>query len=90
MRSGRWYSCSTRLERFPGSIALTDVNGLGANEAVEALLLEAVRDPACHPSEGEGGREQFGREVEAVQQQGGIELHVRLQAPPRFVRFQQA
>ena len=71
-------------------MTFADVDGLRADDAVEALLLEAVGDPIGYPTERDSGREQLRRQVQAMQQERGVELDVVLQVATGFVFFEEA
>ena len=53
-----------------------DVFGLRADEAAVAKLFEAVGGPAEDATDRDRRREQLLRQAEAVQEQGGVKLHV--------------
>src|SRR5438132_12725977 len=67
-----------------------DVHRLRSDEAIRASLLETVSNPAGHATDREGRREERSLEAEAVEQQRGVELDIRLQAPAGFVLLEQA
>jgi len=69
----------------PLPVRLADVGRPGADEPVVLQLFETVGRPATGACDGERRREQFLRDADAVQQDGGVELDVRLQAEVRPV-----
>src|SRR5712692_3946018 len=75
--------------RKPAAVARPTVHRLRTDDAIRAPLLETVRDPTRHSADGEGGREQWHLEAEAVEKESGIELDVRLKATSGLVLLQQ-
>src|SRR5207253_6925691 len=66
------------------------MNRLRPDQAAGLFLLHAVGDPARDPADRESRREQWGFEPETVEEEGGVELDVRLQPAARFVFFKKA
>src|SRR5262245_27742064 len=67
-----------------------DVCRLRPDQSTVAQLLQAMRRPADAAADGEGRREESGRQIEAVQQQRGVELDVRVEMPVGLALAQQA
>ena len=78
------------LHRHPPPVPLPHVLRLRPDQPAVAQLLQAVRRPAGDAADGEGRREQLGRQPQAVQQQRGVELDVGVQAAVRLALAEQA
>src|SRR5712691_3964265 len=76
--------------RLPGPSTRPDVDRLGPDHAIRPTLFPTVGDPAGDPADGKGRREQRCLQPKAVQEQGGVELDVCLQAPAGFVLLEKA
>ena len=59
---------------------MPDIHLLGPVDAVLLELLEPVREPAGHTGDGEDGREQVARNAEALVDDAGVEIDVRVDA----------
>src|SRR4051794_9029855 len=73
----------------PPPIARPSIYRGRPDDPIRATLLETVRDPSRHPADGEGRREERHFEVESVQQQGRVELHICLEVTSRLVLLEQ-
>src|SRR5262249_11555344 len=76
-------------EGNPPPPPLSDVLRLRADQPAVGELLQAVRGPAGHAADGKSGGEQGGRQVEAVQQERGVELDVGVEAAVGLALAQQ-
>src|SRR4051812_23275878 len=64
------------VQRLPPAVAVAHVDRGGADDAVVFVLLEDVRRPAGGATDRENRGEQLGRNVDGVEDQGGVELYV--------------
>src|SRR4051812_36214746 len=77
--------CSHRNPRLAVQVAL--VFGSRTDQAIVAILLQHVRDPARHAADGKDRSEQIDQDTERVIRGRRIEIDVRIQPLLRFDRL---
>src|SRR5262245_51140064 len=77
------------FEWHPRSAERARVIGLRPDDPVLPLLFESMGNPSTHATDREGGCEEPRIEPEPMQQQGGVELDIRLKPASRFVLLEQ-